>query len=518
MGSVVRIVGRIAIVLLFVNFVFELLLVARITPAPLVLSAIAVLLAMPWIGRRLGRWPLLGWGWARGALIATLLAIAAVWLDAGNRIDVVRSATVFRGATIITGEPGAAVIPNGVVVVDASGRITSVGPAGAVPIPDGHDVVDLAGRFLMPGLINAHGHLLLNGRVPGEPHAPPNLLSSPLLRKAVFAFFRTYPGRRVVLRMMERNAERALRSGVTTLRGMGDPEFVDVALRRRIDQGRVLGPRLRVSGPLLVITGGHAHEIGLVADGPIEARRAVRYALSHEVDHIKISSTGGVSDSRRLGEAGELQMTPDEIAAITDEAHRKKLLVAAHAESAQGVKEALRAGVDNIEHGAELDAESIRLFKNNPRSLRGYTTLHPTLSVIAGDRKLTEEMAQDPALYIRFLNGEEIKEAMITGFRQALAGGVRIGVGTDAGLVDHGSVWKEMQYFVEVGGISRELALHLGTLGTAESIGLEGITGSVAPGKFADLLVVDKDPRRDLSTLARPRLVVTAGLIIQESR
>ena len=104
---------------------------------------------------------------------------------------------------------------------------------------------------------------------------------------------------------------------------------------------------------------------------------------------------------------------------------------------------------------------------------------------------------------------------MITGFRQALAGGVKIGVGTDAGLVDHGSVWKEMQYFVEVGGISRELALHLGTLGTAESIGLEGITGSVVPGKFADLLVVDEDPRSDLSTLARPRLVVTAGVIVE---
>jgi imidazolonepropionase-like amidohydrolase len=124
-------------------------------------------------------------------------------------------------------------------------------------------------------------------------------------------------------------------------------------------------------------------------------------------------------------------------------------------------------------------------------------------------------MARDPELRIRYLNGEEIKQAMITGFRQALAGGVKIGAGTDAGLVDHASVWKEMQYFVEIGGISRELALHLGTLGTAESIGLADITGSVEPGKFADLLVVDEDPRSDLSTLARPRLVVAAGVIVE---
>ena len=243
----------------------------------------------------------------------------------------------------------------------------------------------------------------------------------------------------------------------------------------------------------------------------------MRYALSHEVDHIKISSTGGVSDSRRLGEPGELQMTPDEIAAITDEAHRKNLLVAAHAESAQGVKEALRAGVDNIstQHDSMPNRSACSRRIRVPCAATRRSTRHSPSSLEIAC--FTEEMAQDPALNIRFLNGEEIKEAMITGFRQALAGGVKIGVGTDAGLVDHGSVWKEMQYFVEVGGISRELALHLGTLGTAESIGLEGITGSVAPpGSSPTCSWLMKILRRDLSTLARPRLVVTAGLIVRD--
>lgn len=510
-----RIVGWSLVGLLFVRFLFELSLTATLTIAPLLVFALAAALALPPVGRALAQWPLVGRGLGRGIVIAALLLVATAWLASGNRISFEPVATAYRGATILTGVRDAPAIENGTVLVDASGRITAVGASDAVEIPSGVEVVDLTGRFLMPGLVNAHAHLMMQGVKPGEPSRMTGIMTSPALQSLALAFMDSAVGQRIILRMMERNVEHALRSGVTTLRGVGDPGWIDVALRKRVEQGVVIGPRLRVSGPLLATTGGHAHQIGSVVDGPVEARRAVREAFHHEVDHIKIASTGGVSDARRLGEAGELQMTPDEIAAVTDEAHRKNYLVTAHAESTQGVLEALRAGVDNIEHGAELDDEAIALFLDNPNSLRGFTSLHPTLSVISTAGEVTDEVRADPRLYVITANGQRIKEAMLKGFRQAVEGGVRIGVGTDAGIVDHGSVWMEMQYFVEHGDVTPELALHWGTLGTAESIGLQDETGSIEPGKSADLLVLEGDPRRDLATLARPVLVVARGVPVE---
>jgi imidazolonepropionase-like amidohydrolase len=153
------------------------------------------------------------------------------------------------------------------------------------------------------------------------------------------------------------------------------------------------------------------------------------------------------------------------------------------------------------------------LFKNNPNSLRGYSTLHPTLSVGAGELVLTDEIRDDPVLFVLYSNGTEITRRITTGFQQAIANGVKVGVGTDAGMVRHDSVWMEMKYFVERGGLSNAHALHLGTLGTAESIGVAEITGSVDVGKFADFVVVDADPLEDLSTLAQPAMVVAMGRV-----
>jgi imidazolonepropionase-like amidohydrolase len=129
--------------------------------------------------------------------------------------------------------------------------------------------------------------------------------------------------------------------------------------------------------------------------------------------------------------------------------------------------------------------------------------------------ELTDEVRANRGLYVMYENGNLIKERMLAGYRTAAANGVKIGVGTDAGIVSHGSVWKEMTYFVEFGGVSPGLALHLGTLGTAESIGIADITGSVEQGKFADFVIVDADPFADLSTLATPRLVVAAGVVVE---
>jgi imidazolonepropionase-like amidohydrolase len=512
--SIARWLFRVAGGILCVHYVFILLLSRHVSVPSLVLFLLAVACVVPTVRSRLLALPGLSRGWVRGfSFLLLLVPATSMQADAPVRAEP-RAPHAFVGATILSGHRDAAPIVDGVVLVGADGRIVEVGLASETRVPDGYTKIDLRGKTLLPGLINAHGHLMLgSSRVPGE---PPNLgrFALPDWLAAVIGFvLDSYVGDRVVLWLMERNAEVALRGGVTTLRGLGDPNFIDVELRSRIESGLAIGPRILAAGPLLCVTGGHAHQIGQVIDGADEARRAVRNSLRHQVDVIKIASTGGVSDSRRIGEAGELQMTPEEIAAVTDEAHRKNVLVAAHAESAQGVLEALRAGVDSIEHGAELDAEAIRLFKQNPKSLRGFTVLHPTLSVGEGAAVLTDEIRNDPVVWVMYVNGQEITRRMRTGFRQAVESGVKIGVGTDAGLVSHGSVWMEMALFVSRGGVSNADALYMGTLGTAEGIGVEDVTGSIDVGKYADFLVVDGDPLRDLATLADPAMVVASGRI-----
>jgi imidazolonepropionase-like amidohydrolase len=504
---------RLVATLLFLHFLFMLALVQHVSLAALFSFTLCLLMLVPPARRRLAQLPGVGAGWVRALGLLLLLGLANSLLVGGDRPEIARGPYAFVGATIITGYEDRDAIENGVVLVDAKGKIVEVGPASRVALRADYERVDVAGKYLMPGLINAHGHLLLSGRPAGEPIELGNFNLPDWLVASLSWFMQTYPGEQLVLWQMGRSIRQALAGGVTTLRGLGDPNFLDVELRDRVESGGASGPRLLVSGPIICTTGGHAHQIGQIIDGPDEARRAVRNALLHRVDHIKIASTGGVSDARRIGEAGELQMTPAEIEAVTDEAHRKHVLVAAHAESSLGVLEALRAGVDSIEHGARLDAEAIALFKDNPRALRGYTTFHPTLSVIAGEMQITDQVREDPALFVLYTNGSRIREEMMAGFAQALAGGVAIAVGTDAGIVAHGDVWKEMKFFVEMGGVSRSKAIHWGTLGTARSIGIDDVTGSVERGKWADFVIVDGDPTHDLSTLASPAMVVAAGRI-----
>ena len=514
MATGLKVLLYLAGALLVVHFVFLFALAERASGLAIVTALLAVTLATPWVRRRLADRAFIGWTWVQHSTFFVLMILATVWLERGDRVEVIRADYAFTGMTVLTGQPGAEPIEDGVVLVGRDGQIRAVGNRASVAIPAGYQEIALAGHTLMPGLINAHGHLILPGRdrdegvdgapVIGMPRWVGNLLGE---------FLDSYPGRRLALWQMNRSVNRALAGGVTTLRGLGDPGYYDVALRNQIQQGKRFGPRLLVAGRLLCTTGGHAHQIGLIFDGPVGARRAVRTALFQGVDVIKIASTGGVADSRRIGEAGELQMTPAEIAAVVDEAHRKHYLVAAHVESAAGVLDALRAGADTIEHGAELDDEAITLFKDNPNALRGYSTLHPTLSVIAGERVLTDEIRADPIRFVIHQNGNDIKRRMIIGYKQAVAAGVHIAVGTDAGLVDHASVWKELGEMQAIGGISNEDAIYIGTLATAQSIGVDQLTGSIEAGKAADLLIVAGNPLEDIAALDDPIMVVANGVI-----
>ena len=458
------------------------------------------------------------WRWAQALLALVLLALAGGRLDAGDRLERERTSVALVGATLLTEETADSEIPNGTIVVDDLGRIVAVGSSAEVDVSSVARTIDVSGKFIVPGLINAHDHLMMFGeRHPDEPADFSGYAVEGGAASIGEGLIHTYLGHRLILSLMERNAEGELRSGVTTSRQVGTVDFLDVVLRDKIDRGERIGPRLLAAGPPISITGGHGHQIATVIDGPIAARRAVRIAARERVDAIKVTSTGGVSDSVRVGEAGELQMAPDEIEAVVEEAHRKGLLVAAHAESTEGVVEALRAGVDHIEHGARLTPEAVRLFRENPRSLRGFSSFHPTLSVLAGGMVPVAANSESAAVAAMNANAELIRNGLIQGYRDALAGGVLVGVGTDSGVIRHDAVWKEMEYFVRWGDVSRAKAIHMATHDTALSLGIDDEAGTLAVGKWGDLLVLSGDPREDLAVFEKPELVVAQGVVFAAS-
>ncbi|GAB5453598.1 MAG: amidohydrolase family protein [Halioglobus sp.] len=509
----VRIASVLLISLLSLHFVFVLTLVPQVSWLAVLLFILAMaIVALQQFGFLsnvfLLKNPLL-----RTIGLILLVSFATVVLETANPAIPSRNNVAIVGANIITGQADTEVIADATVLIASSGSIVNVGKAQDIAIPEGYRVIDASGRFLMPGLINAHSHLWRDAGDPDLPFDPASFAPPGIAHDISVYMAGIYIGQRVIASRIEQNAQKALYTGVTTAREIGNIAFLDVAFRDRVTRNERIGPNMLVAGKILATTGGHSAEVGLVFDGPVEARRAVRKALRNRVDLIKITGTGGISDSRRLGEAGELQMTPDELQAIVDEAHRRNFLVAVHAESTQGVREALQAGADNIEHGAALDEDMIALFKDNPRALRGFTSLHPTLSIFGGSVEWTDEARTNPALTVIGRNFEMVAQSLITGFKQAVDNDILVGLGTDAGFASHEMVWKELKYFVKYAGVTTSQAIHMGTLATAKSIGIDEVTGSIEPGKRADLLVLEGDPRQDLSVIGKPLIVSVNGII-----
>ncbi len=236
------------------------------------------------------------------------------------------------------------------------------------------------------------------------------------------------------------------------------------------------------------------------------------------MDLIKICVTGGVSDARKVGDAGKLKMTQDEVTAICEEAHKLGFLVAAHTESMEGVRTALRGGVDTIEHGSEFDDEIIRLFQNNPKSLRGYsaliTTISPALPLYAlppAVTKLSEVSMQ---------NDKIILEGMIKGAKQAYENGIPVGLGTDSScpFVTQYDTWRELEYVVKYISVPPEQAIYNATIGNAKILGIEQETGTVEEGKYADLLLLNGNPLETIRVLSQPDAVIAKGHFISHPK
>ena len=406
----------------------------------------------------------------------------------------------FCNGLILTGEEGMEPI-RGHILFTNGDRIEAIRPDGADT--GGYQVIDLAGAAVMPGLINLHVHIPATGK-PKKKQSDAKKLVKLLTSNALM--------RSICYGMCAKYVRPQLLSGVTTIRAVGGVQDMDSRLRDEIAAGKKTGPRILAANMAVSVPGGHmAGSLAYEARSAEEAAAFVRKIAEDRPDLIKLMITGGVLDATKRGEPGELKMPADYVRAACDEAHRLGLKVAAHVESPEGVKVALRNGVDSIEHGAKPDAEMIELFKERGAAL--VATISPALPFALFDRKLIG------ASEVQQYNGNIVFEGIIDCAKACLEAGVPVGLGTDTGCpyITHYDMWREVNYFQKYCGVSNAFALYTATLGNAKIVGLDKELGSLAPGKCADLIVTVRNPLDDLTALRDVSMVVSRGEIVDIS-
>jgi imidazolonepropionase-like amidohydrolase len=360
-------------------------------------------------------------------------------------------------------------------VVIGDGRVKEIRVAGGE--------CDHQAACVTPGLVNAHAHL--------EGSGEPDMMT----------MIETTTRNQRLLRAVE-NARKSIKAGVTTIRDVGSSNAIGQDVRDAIEEGRIAGPRMRAAGNVLCMTGGHGWPIGRAVDSPWEARKAVREQMKAGADCIKLIATGGVMTKGAV--PGNAQLQPDELEAAIFEAHRHGLRCAAHAIGTEGIKNALRAGIDSIEHGTMLDDEAIELFKRHNAYLVP-TLCAPTCILAHIEEGGMPKYVKDKA--------RNVNEIMLTNIRKAYDAGVRIAGGSDAGTPYnyHENYAMEVELMWSLLGMTPQQALHAATAVAAELIGLH--RGLVAIGEPADLLLLDRDAGKDVRSLQDPQLVLKSGVI-----
>jgi imidazolonepropionase-like amidohydrolase len=356
---------------------------------------------------------------------------------------------------------------------------------GIVAIRVASGECDREAACVTPGLVNAHAHL----EASGEPD--------------LFTMVQTTTPNQRMLKAVA-NARKSLHAGVTTIRDLGSSNGIAQAIRDAIDAGTIPGPRMRAAGNVLCMTGGHGWPIGREVVSPWDARNAVREQMKGGADCIKVIATGGVLTKGAV--PGNAQLCPDELSFAIDEAHRHGLRAAAHAIGTEGIKNALRAGIDSIEHGTLVDDEAIAMLKE-----RG-AYLVPTLAAPACILEHLEDGSQ-PEYVVK--KARSLGDVMQAKLRAAFAGGVRIAGGSDAGTPYnyHESYAYEIELMHVMLGMTPQQALHAATAVAAELLGLH--RGILAIGEPADLVLFGRDAGQDVRALREPLSVVKDGVVVR---
>jgi imidazolonepropionase-like amidohydrolase len=384
------------------------------------------------------------------------------------------STTALKDATLIpvSGER----VEQGTLIMEED-KIMAVGPSAQVEIPEGAEVVDCSGKYILPGLIDAHVHLDLHGM---SDTSHESLVEDKL---------------RAIRASLEMG--NTVRSGITTVRNAGSTNYIDIAVKKAVEQGLATGPRILASGRIIcMLTAGSEYFPGLYreADGVDENRRAAREQLKEGADYLKVMATGAIMNPG--GVPGVPHLNVEEIEAVVEEAAKIGTYAAAHAHGAEGIKNAINAGVRTIEHGTLADDEALTMMAD--RGIYLTSTLSSNFWMLYASRgngipQFMLEKAQEIA---------RIRKETLS---RAIARGVPVVMGTDAGTPDnfHGKNAMELVQYVREGLMTEMEAIRASTLTAAEALGLGDCLGTLERGKYADLLLLKSDPLRDIESLAR---------------
>ena len=399
-------------------------------------------------------------------------------------------------------------VQEGQVILVENERITEILPAEEAGKRNlkaaGYEEIDLQGKYILPGLINMHVHLAGNGKPQKKQRDNEALVKKIMINGLTKA---------IAYHMVCGFAKDELYSGVTTIRTVGGLGDFDTRLRDDIAAGKKPGPRILAANEGISVPGGHmAGSVAIAAGSIEEALQHLEIAKAQKVDLVKLMITGGVLDAKEKGVPGELKMAPEMVKAVCDKAHAMGYKVAAHVESPKGVKVALQNGVDSIEHGAKADEEMIALFKEHNAFL--CTTLSPALPYALFDRSITN------ASEVEQFNGNVVFEGIIDCAKAAIANDIPVVLGNDVGCpwITQYDFWRELYYFHKYVGVSNTFALYTATCRGAEMAGIGDITGTLEPGKCADMIVVEKNPLEDIRALRNVDMVVSQGKVLRSPK
>jgi imidazolonepropionase-like amidohydrolase len=383
------------------------------------------------------------------------------------------------------------------IFVGEDGRITGISDARVVKWGSDVKHIDLSGKTILPGLIDMHVHLDSPADIGGY---------------RGLEFTDSFWGMTAV-----KNANDMLKAGFTTVRNVGSGNRNDIGLKQAIDNGYAVGPRIVPAGYALGATGGHCDSTFLppslekaekeegVGDGEEELRYQVRRQRKYGAEVIKVCATGGVFS--RNTEPGQQQLSESELRAIADEAHQWGLRVASHAHGGDGIKAAIRAGIDTIEHASLVDDEGIKLAVARTRPVWFSMDIYNTDYTQA-------EGAKNGVLEDNLRKDREIAQIQRDNFRKAHKAGVRMVFGSDAGVMPHGQVGGQFKIMVQYGMTPME-AIQAATRNGAQALGREKDVGAIAVGRFADIIAVDGNPLTDIRELESIDAVVKGGKVIE---